>query len=327
MNSGRRTSADIFNIFSIPHSVPRNEDDNSFEEQAECIFPAFGALQLQEERLAELCQALEHQTHDKISSTRNTPAIVLAEKMYKSWKEMLTSFRQLYSQSSLRCVLNLLKKDTSKSNSLAVYTTSGSSHEDKNSGTMILMEAGVKTGLMVIFTLLKQSWSQIAWQQGLFEALSRIPEVSVPLASLTPPSLSLPNEVLQSVLDVLSSMPPLSFSNPKAMSSFGTKCIKDCVEFLESVVNLTPSVDKEGRRLALQILFTVSLQYGSIMEILDWVDKVLAFVSQYYRSDPCATPLSLDVEFCQAMLKEIRIRTVSLYVCVCVCVYVCVCVI
>ena len=276
---------------------------------SQCPYPEFGAHQLGEDALVKLCYELERQTQHMVSSVKIMPSIVLAEMMNTVWSQIFLSLGELYSQSNVQSVLNLQVKE-SKDLLQPSKSADVRPSEDK-SGSTVLIETGVKTGLTVIFTLLKQSWSQMAWQQGLYEFLSRTPDLNIPLSLVVPPPISLPNEVLQSVLDILLIMPPLSLSKPKALSEFTMSCINECVQFLESMVSSTSNVDREGRRLALQILLMVSLQHGSLVELLQWVDKVLAVMGQVVRADPSAPPPTLAVQYCQSVLKEIRVRTVS----------------
>ena len=318
MNSmGKWASVDVSKIFSLDSltNLLRNvEGKPSAEAVTQSLYPEFGGHQLQEEALVHLCGELELQAHNTVSRMKNMPSIILADKMHHVWTEILTSFHELYSQNNLQNVLTLLKKETSVSSALLVPTKTGVPRpsEDKPSGTAVLIEVGIKTGLTVIFTLLRQAWSQIAWQQGLSDVLSHMPELNLPPQLLTPPNVNLPNEVLQSVLDILIEMPPLSLSNSKTLSSLSMTCVRDCMQFLEWVISPTSNVDSEGKRLSLQILLSVSLQYGSLVKLLEWVDKVLTVMREHHSAAPNTPPPRMSVGYCQTVLKEIRTRTVSL---------------
>jgi len=310
------TSVDLSHLFS-PESLEnflKNVERGSVIETSpeetvdRCPYPEFGAHQLQEDALEKLCCELERQTERMVSSMKIMPSIVLAEMMNTVWSQVFLSLGELYSQNDIQGV----QVKESKSRDLLGPTTNvPSRYSDDKPGPTVLIETGVKTGLTVIFTLLKQSWSQMAWQQGLYEFLTRTPDLNIPLSLVVPPPISLPNEVLQSVLDILLTMPPLSLSKPKALSEFTLTCINECVQFLDTVVSPTSNVDREGRRLAWEVLLMVSLQHGSLVELLQWVDKVLTVVGQTWEADPAAHSPTMTVQYCQSVLEEVRVRTVS----------------
>jgi len=70
------------------------------------------------------------------------------------------------------------------------------------SGTDVLVEMGVRTGLILIFTLLRQNW-----------ALSRHLSATVGTAGGTVAGGGICNDILQTALDVIRGMPPQSLAD------------------------------------------------------------------------------------------------------------------
>ncbi|XP_066271875.1 probable E3 ubiquitin-protein ligase HERC1 [Branchiostoma lanceolatum] len=129
-----------------------------------------------------------------------------------------------------------------------------SSGEKTRTGNDALIEMGVRTGLSLLFALLRQSWLQ------------------------SPPggNLSLCNDVIQTAMDVVSSLPPLSLANETKMPPMGLDCLKQVTEFLKSVTMPTSGADSLGKRLAAELLLGLASQRGSLRYLLDWIEMALA---------------------------------------------------
>ncbi|KAM8872529.1 putative E3 ubiquitin-protein ligase HERC1 isoform 2-T2 [Synchiropus picturatus] len=133
------------------------------------------------------------------------------------------------------------------------------------SGTDVLIEMGVRTGLSLLFSLLRQNW--------------RYAE------SMHPDSL-LCNDVLATASSVLASLPPLSLANENKIPSVGLDCLTQVADFLKktSVTSGCGSADLDGRRLALELLLGLAMQRGSLKFLLEWVEVSLA--ASMPTSDP-----------------------------------------
>ena len=68
--------------------------------------------------------------------------------------------------------------------------------------------------------------------------------------------------MLSTLSNLLRDLPPLSLSNSKGIAGLGKSCIDEGRDFLYSVLSADSSVDKESRRVALDILFLFALQEG-----------------------------------------------------------------
>ncbi|KAK2888184.1 probable E3 ubiquitin-protein ligase HERC1 isoform X2 [Channa argus] len=136
------------------------------------------------------------------------------------------------------------------------------------SGTDVLIEMGVRTGLSLLFSLLQQNWRYAA--------------------SVHPESV-LCNDVLATASSVLASLPPLSLANENKIPSVGLDCLAQVADFLKktSVSSGIGGADPTGRRLALELLLGLAMQRGSLKFLLEWVEVALAA-----SISPCTSTLS-----------------------------------
>ncbi|XP_029024458.1 probable E3 ubiquitin-protein ligase HERC1 isoform X3 [Betta splendens] len=125
------------------------------------------------------------------------------------------------------------------------------------SGTDVLIEMGVRTGLSLLFSLLQQNWRY---------------------AASVHPELVLCNDVLATASSVLASLPPLSLANENKIPSVGLDCLAQVADFLKktSVSSGIGGADPTGRRLALELLLGLAMQRGSLKFLLEWVEVALA---------------------------------------------------
>lgn len=125
------------------------------------------------------------------------------------------------------------------------------------SGTDVLIEMGVRTGLSLLFSLLQQNWRYAA--------------------SVHPESV-LCNDVLATASSVLASLPPLSLANENKIPSVGLDCLAQVANFLKktAVSSGLGGADPTGRRLALELLLGLAMQRGSLKFLLEWVEVALA---------------------------------------------------
>lgn len=306
-------SCDLSRIFSIEglHSLLKDESYESIEENVcKCAFPDFGANGLQRSALTHLCSELRGCVHQTVSAVNHVPSVLVADGMCSVWEKLVDAcIKDFYSERNIRQALADLKKDDNVEASTQARTLElvpYQAPESKTTGNTILIEMGVKTGLSVVFALLKQAWAQVAWQRQLEQALQQSGALSLGPA----PIVNLPNEVLKSVLAVLALVPPLSLSNPKTVSSLGQQCLVQCGDFLQWVISPPSLVDLEGKRLALQITLALCMQQGSLIHLLEWVEDVLVMLVSYKDAVSSVARPSLDLATCKSVLSEIRVRTV-----------------
>ncbi|MEQ2193441.1 hypothetical protein XENOCAPTIV_027537 [Xenoophorus captivus] len=161
------------------------------------------------------------------------------------------------------------------------------------SGTDVLIEMGVRTGLSLLFSLLQQNWRYAA--------------------SVHPESV-LCNDVLATASSVLASLPPLSLANESKIPSVGLDCLGQVADFLKktSVSSGSSGADPTGRRLALELLLGLAMQRGSLKFLLEWVEVALAASMPSSTSDLSSSLLSFQqspgvgIELIQQTLHQMR---------------------
>lgn len=126
--------------------------------------------------------------------------------------------------------------------------------ERPRSSTDALIEMGVRTGLSLLFALLRQSWA-------------------LPTAT---PGLSLCNDVITTAIEVVGSLPPLSLANESKIPPMGLDCLVQVTAFLKGVIACQSGADVVGRRLACELLLGLAAQRGSLRYLLEWVEMALA---------------------------------------------------
>ena len=276
-------------------------------------FPDFGANCLQAAALKHLCEELSEYLERAVAPVSDVPAYILMERRAVVWERAIRACQmQVYSEANLRRVVAAVKKeDEVKDEGRKGETPSAVvTPAEKFSGNDVLVELGVKTGLSVVFSLLKQAWAQLAWQKQIDQQLQAT-GLSLPVSASPYPVINLPNEVLRSVLGVLKGIPPLSLANLKALSKLSTTCLEQSTEFLDWTIQPDSWVDEEGKRLASEVILSLVLQRGSLNSVLEWAGKVLICLASYEgRPEEVVRP-ALSLEFCQNTLEELRQRTVS----------------
>ncbi|XP_054985114.1 probable E3 ubiquitin-protein ligase HERC1 [Sorex araneus] len=125
--------------------------------------------------------------------------------------------------------------------------------ERPRSSTDALIEMGVRTGLSLLFALLRQSWG----------------------APVPGPGLGLCNDVIHTAIEVVSSLPPLSLANESKIPPMGLDCLAQVTTFLKGVTVPNSGADTLGRRLASELLLGLAAQRGSLRYLLEWVEMAL----------------------------------------------------
>ncbi|ERE75745.1 putative E3 ubiquitin-protein ligase HERC1-like protein [Cricetulus griseus] len=137
----------------------------------------------------------------------------------------------------------------SSSGSADVHSVS----ERPRSSTDALIEMGVRTGLSLLFALLRQSW----------------------MMPVSGPGLSLCNDVIHTAIEVVSSLPPLSLANESKIPPMGLDCLSQVTTFLKGVTIPNSGADTLGRRLASELLLGLAAQRGSLRYLLEWIEMAL----------------------------------------------------
>lgn len=273
-------------------------------------FPDFGASCLNREVLQRLCLLLWRSLRKALYPLGRTPSVVLLSQQRTVWARVIHGVGEFYTQENLKTTMARLKEaeDTVSSDQKESLKQKHGSVEGRSAND-ILIEAGVRTGLSVIFSLLRQAWAQCAWQRQVEEQMKQ----SGAVFPLPPPS-NLPNEVLRSALTIFRDLPSLSLSNPKGLSSLSVSCLSEGKEFLQSILSPESVVDGDGKRLATEILLRLAMQEGNLASLLSWVNFCLECLKNYQdeeKEERMTVRPSLSLECCQEVMEEIRKKGVS----------------
>ncbi|CAL8352432.1 unnamed protein product [Merluccius merluccius] len=133
--------------------------------------------------------------------------------------------------------------------------------ERPRSSTDALIEMGVRTGLSLLFALLRQSWM--------------MPPPPNP-SGHPGGNVNLCNNVIHTAIDVVSSLPPLSLANESKIPPMGLDCLAQVTSFLKGVTMPNSGADILGRRLASELLLGLASQRGSLRYLLEWIEMGLA---------------------------------------------------
>lgn len=115
-----------------------------------------------------------------------------------------------------------------------------------------LVELGVHTGLSLLFSLLKQTWSRRETSGAL-----------------------LCDSVLETASAVLGSLPPNSLSSKSKLPELGVLSLEKVTGFLTEMVGPESPADGRGQQLALELLLQMALQRGSLCFFLNWIELAL----------------------------------------------------
>ncbi len=274
-------------------------------------FPDFGAHELQPSAISSICASLMDNVSRTIISLNDIPSVLVAEAMCSVWHQVLhCAGTDLLSSTNVKRVLTSMKEEMKIESDDSLEEIKKEGSDEKKTANDVLIETGIRTGLTVVFSLLKQAWSQIAWQKQIEQAISASGSI-VPFGGQMTTHISLPNEVLKSVLDILNTIPPLALSNQKSLSKLSISCLEQSTQFLEWILKPDSLVDANGKRLASEITLSLVLQQGSLVALMEWIGKTLVCLEGYVVVGEDVPRPCLSLEFSESTIEEIRKRTVS----------------
>ncbi|XP_054287973.1 probable E3 ubiquitin-protein ligase HERC1 [Macrosteles quadrilineatus] len=125
--------------------------------------------------------------------------------------------------------------------------------EQSVSGSQALLEIAVRSGLSLIFALLRQNWGSTAGAG----------------------SVNICCEMLVSALTVVRSLPPLSLANENHISGLGAETLTHVGSFLKQMAVPNSGADVKGQLLASELLLGLAVQRGSLRYLLEWVEMAL----------------------------------------------------
>ncbi|GCB70606.1 hypothetical protein scyTo_0005723 [Scyliorhinus torazame] len=187
-------------------------------------------------------------------------------------KRLLVLQRVFYALSNKYHDKGKVKQQQHSPESSSGATDIHSVSERPRSSTDALIEMGVRTGLSLLFALLRQSW----------------------LVPSTAPGLNLCNDVIHTAIDVISSLPPLSLANESKIPAMGLDCLSQVTTFLKGVTMPNSGADILGRRLASELLLGLAAQRGSLRYLLEWIEMALAASAVVSTMEKTKLPMSRE---------------------------------
>ncbi|XP_069758992.1 probable E3 ubiquitin-protein ligase HERC1 isoform X8 [Narcine bancroftii] len=198
----------------------------------------------------------EHYLDALLSSQLALAKMVCSDSPFAAalWKRLLVLQRVFYALSNKYHDKGKVKQQQHSPESSSGSVDIHSVGERPRSSTDALIEMGVRTGLSLLFALLRQSW----------------------MVPSTVSGLNLCNDVIHTAIDVISSLPPLSLANESKIPAMGLDCLSQVTTFLKGVTMPNSGADILGRRLASELLLGLAAQRGSLRYFLEWIEMALS---------------------------------------------------
>lgn len=135
-------------------------------------------------------------------------------------------------------------------------------------GSEVLIEMGIKTGLSLLFSLLRQNWI-LAPQIG---------------------NVCLCDDVFRTALDVVTKLPPLSLANEMKVTPLGMETLNQVTAFLRNTIGPSSSANLVGQQLAAELMLALAAQRGSLRYLLEWVEIALQAYAASMKSEGDSHP-------------------------------------
>ncbi|XP_048738015.2 probable E3 ubiquitin-protein ligase HERC1 isoform X3 [Ostrea edulis] len=208
----------------------------------------------------------EHLINALLGHQRNLAKTVSSlSRFSKVLQKRLIILQRVYQAVSYKHHIRKLSTEDSPLNT----SVTGKSEDDKShsgfsmpQGNDALLELGVKTGINILFSLLRQNWV-LAKQTGQF---------------------SFCNDILQTALSVVANFPPLSLSNETKLTPLGVDSLNQINVFLQQAANPNSEADLTGQRLAAELMIALATQRGSLRYVLGWIEMSLKISVTVTRS-------------------------------------------
>ena len=156
--------------------VEQNELDSIKKEDKDttCAFPDFKSTVLRGKGVEKLHTRLQEGLRKSLQPLGHTPSVDLFSKQEAIWRRVIMATETFYSPDKLKQTLAKLTEEEEIVESEKKKTSEDTDKKRVGHRTAdnVLIEAGVKTGLSLVFSLLRQVWAQSAWQRQLHQALT-----------------------------------------------------------------------------------------------------------------------------------------------------------
>lgn len=149
-------------------SVKRNE-----QETTTCAFPDFeAAATLRGKGIERLHERIREELRRSLQPLAQSPSACLFQKQEAIWRRIVMATEGFYSSASLKKTLAKLSEEEMIGDDVQRKKKESEKKDGPKSADSVLIEIGIKTGLSLVFSLLRQVWVQASWQQQLHQALT-----------------------------------------------------------------------------------------------------------------------------------------------------------
>lgn len=145
-------------------ALVKNEDGDRIS-----AFPDFGATTLKGKGVEKLHQRVLHEWRRSLQPLGRSELTELFIKQEAIWRRVVMATEAFYTPDMVKRSLAKLTEEDIKE--LEKKSDEEVKKVELKSIDMTLAEVGVKTGISLVFSLLKQIWVQSSWQRQLHEAL------------------------------------------------------------------------------------------------------------------------------------------------------------
>lgn len=124
-------------------------------------------------QLEKLHENLRNHLRLSLQPLGRTPSSLLFLKQRAVWRRVVMATQEFYSDDNLKVALSKLSEDEEEKGREGVNDKESKGGESVKTSDTVLMETGVRTGLTLLFSLLRQVWDQSSWQHKLYLSLSQ----------------------------------------------------------------------------------------------------------------------------------------------------------
>lgn len=232
-------------VLSVHQSLGLYEKDDEDTQiyNGQCYIPDYEEeIPSQELRQRYSKALIIKQTLEMKKLNERLPASDVLQRRMKILKVILQTIFTKYHKS--RFMLNKRKK---LGNGKAKFLESDVNYPEEQRQEDVLYELGIKTVTMFLFTFMRRSWT-----------------------SSDPSIHSICSDVLKTSSEMLLTIPKLSLSNETQLPKPAINGLNDYMKFLVEVIETNH--DAASCQYAFEILLGISLQRGSVMYLLDWIN-------------------------------------------------------
>ena len=146
-----------------------------FKEEKHSI-PMFGATNLRGKGIEVLCDSLKDGLKYSLYPLGRTPSTVRFTKQQTVWSSVIHAHKCFYSVEKLKKALEKLSED--KNASKHKEKRESEIKSGQKDASEVLVNTGVKASLDLAFSLMQQTWAQLAWQKQLHQfMMSSMPSI------------------------------------------------------------------------------------------------------------------------------------------------------